>query len=59
MDDWWSEFDVDVLRCVSGSGPISPPEVGKRLGISEDAAVSVLAMLAREGKIRIRLVEAV
>ena len=31
-------------------GPMSPDELGKRLGMSEDAAASLLAHLVREGK---------
>ena len=43
MGEWWSEIDQEV--------------VGRRLGISEDSAISLLAMLARDGRVRIRLVE--
>lgn len=32
-------------------------EIGAKLGISERAAESLLALLAAEGKVRIRLVE--
>ncbi len=38
---------------------MSPGEIGRRLSISEAAAVSVLGMLAREGRVRIARVEAV
>jgi len=37
---------------------MSPDELGKRLGMSEDAAASLLAHLVREGKARICLVAA-
>jgi DNA-binding CsgD family transcriptional regulator len=36
---------------------MSPAEIGRRLGLSEDAVVSLVAMLAREGKVHIGLVE--
>jgi len=38
---------------------MSPEEIGRRLHMSEGAAVSVLGMLAREGRARIARVEAV
>jgi len=38
---------------------MSPGEIGRRLGMSEGAAASVLVMLAREGRVRIARVEAV
>jgi hypothetical protein len=59
MDDWWSEIDCDVLRTLEGGGAVAPADVGQRLGLSEDAATSLLCALASQGKIRIRLVELV
>jgi len=58
MEQWWSELDDAVLACLSAPGGMSPEEIGRRLGMSEAAAVSVLGMLAREGRIRITRVEA-
>lgn len=40
-DEWWA----------------GPAEIGRRLGISEGAAASLLSMLAQGGKVRIRLAE--
>ncbi|OLC30421.1 MAG: hypothetical protein AUH81_20225 [Candidatus Rokubacteria bacterium 13_1_40CM_4_69_5] len=57
MDDWWSELDDDVLRTLAERSAATPAEVGERLGISEASAASLLAMLAVQGKVRIRLVE--
>ncbi len=37
---------------------MEPAEIGRRLGFSEDAATSLITMLAREGKVRISLVAA-
>jgi DNA-binding CsgD family transcriptional regulator len=52
--DFWSELDGDVLRCLSETrGGLSPAEIGDRIGISEDAAQSIVMMLAQEGKVRI------
>jgi hypothetical protein len=36
---------------------MDPAEIGRRLGISEQAASSLLWSLAAQGKVRIRLVE--
>ncbi|MBI4269220.1 MAG: hypothetical protein HY615_02720 [Candidatus Rokubacteria bacterium] len=57
MDDWWADLEGDVLACLRATGATPPAEVGRRLGVSESAAASLLAMLAREGKVRIALVE--
>jgi DNA-binding Lrp family transcriptional regulator len=56
MDDWWSVMDEDVCRELRDNGPMSPAEIGQRLGVSEVAVISLVALLAREGKVRICLV---
>ena len=58
--DFWSELDADVLRCLAERpGEMTPTELGRRLGMSEHAVCSILAMLAEAGKVRIRSVERV
>ena len=52
MDHLWTEIDDAVLECLA-SGVATPADIGARLGMSEAAAVSILAMLAVEGKVRI------
>ena len=52
MDDLWSEIDDVVLQCLA-AGVAAPAEIGQRLGMSEAAAGSILAMLAAEGKVTI------
>lgn len=56
VDDFWAELNRDILDCLA-TGPVSPREIGRRLGISEGAATSCLALLASEGRVRICLVE--
>lgn len=57
---FWSDLDADVLRCLAERhGEMTPAEVGRRLGLSEGAACSVLSMLAEAGKVRIVSVERV
>ena len=55
-DDFWADLNRDILNCLA-KGPISPGEIGRRLGISEGAATSCLSLLASEGRVRICLVE--
>jgi hypothetical protein len=57
MDDWWGDLEREILESLEGHGPVAPAQIGRRLGISEDAAASLLSLLAQEGKVRIRLVD--
>ncbi|HKB26265.1 MAG TPA: hypothetical protein VKG64_14565 [Methylomirabilota bacterium] len=57
VDDWWDDLEDEILESVRGRGPVAPAQVGQRLGISADAAASLLSLLAQEGKIRICLVD--
>ncbi|HXU87641.1 MAG TPA: winged helix-turn-helix transcriptional regulator [Methylomirabilota bacterium] len=58
--DFWSELDEDILRCLAERhGRMTPTELGARLGMSESAVSSVIAMLAETGKVRITSVERV
>jgi rare lipoprotein A (peptidoglycan hydrolase) len=57
MDDWWADLDGEILRGLKEWGPSTPAEVGRRLGVSEGAATSLLCVLAGAGKVRISLVE--
>jgi uncharacterized membrane protein len=57
-EQWWTELDDAVLACIRQPGGMSAAELGRRLGMSEAAASSVLGMLAREGRVRILRVEA-
>ena len=50
--DLWREMDDAVLQCLA-VGETTPAEIGRRLGISEAAVVSVVAMLAAEGRVRV------
>jgi biotin operon repressor len=54
--DFWGELDTDVLRCLAG-GALTPAEIGRRLGISEQAVRSIVGMLAEAGRVRIGSVE--
>jgi predicted transcriptional regulator len=56
VDDYWGDLNREILNCLA-MGPISPGEIGRRIGISEGAAASCLSLLAAEGRVRICLVE--
>jgi len=58
MIDWWTETDSEILECLRRNGPMSPDELGGHIGMSDDEVSAFLCMLSREGKVRIRLVEA-
>lgn len=57
MSDWWAELEHELLTCVEEIGLATPAEVGRRLGFSETSAASLLAILVREGKVRMCLVQ--
>lgn len=58
MHDVWAQIDGEILGCLLAKGPMAPHELAREIGVSEGEATALLATLAREGKIRIRLVEA-
>lgn len=53
MDAWWSGIDEEVMACLEDVGSTEPVEIARRLGMSEEAVVSIVAMLAREGRVQI------
>ena len=55
--DWW-DVDGEVLAALR-AGARSPEEIAAVVGMSPAAVTSVVGMLAREGRVRIRLVELV
>jgi hypothetical protein len=50
-DDWWTDLDHTVLDCLARHGPMSAADVGRRLGMNERAATSVVSLLAQEGRL--------
>ncbi len=57
MIDWWSETDHDIVECLRAAGPMSPEDLSHRTGLSLGEITAFLAMLVREGRIRVRVVE--
>ena len=53
----WSELDDVIVRCLQSTPVMSTTQIAHKLGVSEEAASSCLALLSAEGKVRIRVVE--
>jgi winged helix-turn-helix DNA-binding protein len=58
-ENWWDGIDGEILDCLRQHGSVTVGELGEELGLSEGAATAFLAMLAREGRVRILQVELV
>ena len=52
-EDFWKLLDAEVLDCLACGRPLSPEEVGDKLGMSAEAAASLLTMLVHDGRVRI------
>jgi len=57
MDDWWADVERDLLDSLDDDGTTSLDTIAQRLHIPEQAVTSLVAILAREGKVRISVVE--
>jgi DNA-binding Lrp family transcriptional regulator len=58
-ENWWDDIDAEILDCLKEHGSATVKEISEELGVSEGAATAFLAMLAREGRVRIVQVELV
>lgn len=56
MVDWWSETEHAIVECLGNAGAMSPGDLARRVGLSDGETTAFLCMLAREGKVSIRLV---
>jgi hypothetical protein len=57
VEDHWTGIEDEIVSCLRDNGPMPPAQLGDHLRMSEDAATSLIALLARSGKVRICLVE--
>ena len=57
MIDWWSDTDDAIVECLRAVGPMSPQDLALRTGLSIGETSAFLAMLVRENRVRVRLVE--
>jgi winged helix-turn-helix DNA-binding protein len=51
-EEWWA-VDREILECLAQHPAMSLTEIARQLHLSEGEATSLLAELAREGRIRI------
>jgi predicted transcriptional regulator len=58
-ENWWSAIDGEILDRLREHGSATVKELCEALGLSEGATTAFLAMLAREGRVRILQVELV
>jgi DNA-binding Lrp family transcriptional regulator len=58
-ENWWDAIDREILDRLREHGSATVSELSQELGLSEGAATAFLAMLAREGRVRILQVELV
>jgi len=58
-ENWWGDIDGEILDWLRERGSATVKELSQELGLSEGAATAFLAMLAREGRVRIVRVELV
>jgi len=52
-ENWWASLDEEVMGCLTGGEAMEPEEIARRIGLSESAVVSLLALLAAQGRVRI------
>ena len=57
MDGWWDTIDGEILERLTAAGPMNPEDLARTLRMSTGAVCSCLALLAADGKVRIRSVE--
>jgi winged helix-turn-helix DNA-binding protein len=58
-ENWWNDIDGEILDCLREHGSATVMQLSHELGLSEGAATAFLAMLAREGRVKIVQVELV
>jgi DNA-binding Lrp family transcriptional regulator len=58
IEHCWNEVDRTILDCLRSEGPMSPGELGRRIGMSESETTSFLALLIHQGTVKIELVQA-
>lgn len=52
-EEWWA-VDREILQCLAQHPAMTVTDIARQLHLSEGEATSLLAELAREGRVRIR-----
>ena len=58
-ENWWAAVDGQILECLKAHGTMKVGALCDELHLSEGEASAFLAMLTREGRVKIREVELV
>jgi len=58
INECWTETDDEILQCLRERGAMSPVDLAQRLGMSPGEVTAFICLLAGQGKVRLRLVEA-
>ena len=58
-ENWWAALDGQILECLKAHGPMKVETLCDELHLSDGEASAFLAMLTREGRVKIREVELV
>jgi hypothetical protein len=58
IENWWAETDDAIVQCLRERGAMSPADLAQRLGITPGESTAFVCLLAAQGKVKLRLVEA-
>ncbi len=51
FEDWLDELENEVVLLAREQGRLTPPDLARKLGLSERGATFLISKLSREGKI--------
>jgi predicted ArsR family transcriptional regulator len=51
FEDWLDELENEVILLLKEHGPLTPPALARKFGLSERGATFLLSKLSREGKV--------
>jgi len=58
IEECWAETDNAIVQCLRERGAMSPVDLAQRLGMSPGEVTAFVCLLAGQGKVQLRLVEA-
>jgi hypothetical protein len=56
-ENWWGAVDGEILDCLAAHGVMTVGDLCAEISVSEGEMIAFLAMLARQGRVRISQVE--
>lgn len=56
-EHWWTEIDREIVDLLARRPAMAPHDIARELRLSDGEVTALLCMLAREGRVQIRLVE--